>query len=56
MTTGLEAAVADLQDTVKVLQRKLAESEQKQMLIAQEYGLLVRKPYMGYRYTPWMFA
>lgn len=45
----LEGLLSDLQGTVKLLHRKFEESEQKQTVMAQEYGMLVRRPYMGYR-------
>lgn len=42
--------LADIQHNVKLLQDKLAENEHKQVVRAQDFGMLIRKPYLGYRY------
>lgn len=42
--------LADIQHNVKLLQNKLAENEHKQFVTAQDFGMLIRKPYLGYRY------
>ena len=46
-----EQILHDIQHKVHLLQTKLAEHEQKQVVMAQDYGMLVRKPYLGYRYV-----
>ena len=46
---GYEQNLGNIQHNVELLQDKLAEHEHKQLVMAQEYGMLVRKPYLGYR-------
>ena len=46
---GWDEILAGIQASVKLMQDKMAENEQRQTLMAHEYGMLVRKPYSGYR-------
>ena len=45
----LEGILNDIWEALRLLQDKVQEYESKQKHMAQDYGMLVRKPYIGYR-------